>query len=95
VSENVGRGEWQEERRAPARYGAVEVVVGERGVEAAIRLFKRLVLKDGIPQALRRHAHYEKPGDRRRRKVREAARRRHKAERRALMREARQRDLPY
>ncbi len=95
MSENAGRGEWQEERRARARYGAVEVVVGERGVDAALRLFKRLVLKDGILQTLRRHAYYEKPGDRRRRKVREATRRRRKAERRALMREARQRDLPY
>ena len=95
MSEDIGRGEWQEERRARARYGAVEVVVGDRGVDAALRVFKRLVLKDGILQTLKRRAHYEKPGDRRRRKQREAARRRHKAERRALMREAHQRDLPY
>ena len=89
MSDDRGRGEWQGERPARARYGPVEVVVGERGVEAAIRLFKRLVLKDGILQALRRHAHYEKPGDRRRRKVREAARRRRKQARRALVRDAR------
>jgi small subunit ribosomal protein S21 len=73
----------------PARYGPVEVVVGERGVEAAIRLFKRLVLKDGVLQALKRRAHYEKPGERRRRKVREAERRRRKQARRALIRDAR------
>jgi len=95
VSDDNGSGERRGEMSSRSRYGPVEVVVGERGVEAAIRLFKRLVLKDGILQALRRHAHYEKPGERRRRKMREAARRRRKQERRALMREARQRDQPY
>lgn len=70
-----------------SRYGPLEVVVGERGVEAAIRLFKRVVLKDGILQALKRRSHYEKPGERRRRKEREATRRRRKQERRALSRE--------
>ena len=89
MSENTSRGEWREERPSAARYGPVEVVVGERGVEAAIRLFKRLVLKDGILQALRRRAHYEKPGERRRRKIRDAARRRRKAARRQLVRDAR------
>jgi len=69
-----------------SRYGPLEVVVGERGVEAAIRLFKRVVLRDGILQALKRRSHYEKPGERRRRKEREAARRRRKQERRALSR---------
>jgi small subunit ribosomal protein S21 len=53
----------------------LEVTVGDRGVEGAIRLFKRLVLRDGILRDLKRRAHYEKPGDRRRRKAREAARR--------------------
>jgi small subunit ribosomal protein S21 len=51
------------------------VTVGDRGVEGAIRLFKKLVLRDGILRDLKRRAHYEKPGDRRRRKSREAARR--------------------
>lgn len=70
-----------------SRYGPLEVVVGERGVEAAIRLFKRVVLRDGILQTLKRRSHYEKPGERRRRKEREATRRRRKQERRALSRE--------
>ena len=69
-----------------SRYGPLEVVVGERGVEAAIRLFKRVVLRDGILQALKRRSHYEKPGERRRRKEREATRRRRKQERRAVSR---------
>ncbi len=89
MSEDTGRVERQGERSGRTRGGPVEVVVGERGVEAAIKLFKRLVLKDGILQALKRHAHYEKPGERRRRKVREAARRRRKQARRAILRDAR------
>ena len=53
----------------------LEVTVGDRGVEGAIRLFKRLVLRDGILRDLKRRSRYEKPGERRRRKEREAARR--------------------
>jgi small subunit ribosomal protein S21 len=64
----------------------LEVTVGDRGVEGAIRLFKRLVLRDGILRDLKRRAHYEKPGDRRRRKKREAARRLRKRLVRALQR---------
>jgi small subunit ribosomal protein S21 len=58
-----------------SRHRPLEVTVGDRGVEGALRLFKRLVLRDGILGEVKRHAHYEKPGERRRRKVREAARR--------------------
>ena len=47
VREETGRGEGRGEVRGDgptrSRYGPVEVVVGERGVEAAIRLFKKLV----------------------------------------------------
>lgn len=64
----------------------MEVTVGERGVEGAIRLFKKLVLRDGILRDLKRRAHFEKPGDRRRRKSREAARRLRKQRVRALAR---------
>lgn len=69
-----------------SRHRPLEVTVGDRGVEGAIRLFKRLVLRDGILRDLKRRAHYEKPGDRRRRKVREAARRVRKQRARALAR---------
>lgn len=68
------------------RHRPLEVTVGDRGVEGAIRLFKKLVLRDGILRDLKRRAHYEKPGDRRRRKAREAARRLRKREGRALAR---------
>jgi small subunit ribosomal protein S21 len=59
---------------SPRRRG-LEVSVDERGVESALRLFKRLVTRDGILRDLKRRSRYEKPGERKRRKVREAARR--------------------
>jgi len=68
------------------RHRPLEVTVGDRGVEGAIRLFKRLVLRDGILRDLKRRSRYEKPGDRRRRKEREAARRLRKRLGRALAR---------
>ncbi len=64
----------------------LEVRVGERGLEGALRLFKRLVLRDGLLRDLKRRGHYEKPGDRRRRKVRESLRRLRKQQLRALRR---------
>lgn len=72
--------------QGPTRHRPLEVTVGDRGVEGAIRLFKKLVLRDGILRDLKRRAHYEKPGDRRRRKSREAARRLRKQRVRALAR---------
>ncbi len=63
-------------RRHQRRGQALTVVVDERGIEAALRVFKRLVLKEGLLKDLKRHAHFEKPGDRKRRKTREAIRRR-------------------
>jgi small subunit ribosomal protein S21 len=68
------------------RHRPLEVVVGDRGVEGALRLFKRMVLRDGILRDLKRRSRYEKPGDRRRRKAREAARRLRKQRVRALAR---------
>lgn len=69
-----------------SRHRPLEVTVGDRGVEGAIRLFKRLVLRDGILRDLKRRSRYEKPGDRRRRKAREAVRRLRKRQGRALAR---------
>jgi small subunit ribosomal protein S21 len=69
-----------------SRHPPLEVRVGERGLEGALRLFKKLVLRDGLLRELKRHAHYEKPGDRRRRKARESLRRVRKQRIRALRR---------
>ena len=70
----------------PTHRRPLEVIVDERGVEPALRAFKRLVLRDGILRELKRKKSYEKPGERKRRKVREAARRRRKQQNRALKR---------
>ncbi len=74
-----------------ARRHPLEVVVGDRGVESALRTFKRLVLRDGILRELKRRKNYEKPGERKRRKMREAARRR----RRQLKRNQRRESAPW
>jgi small subunit ribosomal protein S21 len=63
-------------RQRGRRGQALTVVVDDRGIEAALRVFKRLVLKEGLLKDIKRHAHFEKPGDRKRRKTREAIRRR-------------------
>ena len=71
------RGERRHERDGHSRRGhALTVVVDERGIEAALRVFKKLVIKEGLLKDMKRHEHYEKPGDRKRRKTREAIRRR-------------------
>jgi small subunit ribosomal protein S21 len=69
-----------------AHHRPLEVRIGERGLEGALRLFKRLVLRDGLLRDLKRRSHYEKPGDRRRRKARESLRRLRKQRNRALKR---------
>ena len=66
----------REGRRPGHRGRALTVVVDDRGIEAALRVFKRLVLKEGLLKDIKRHEHFEKPGDRKRRKTREAIRRR-------------------
>ena len=79
-----------DERRQPgsgiSRRHPLEVTVNDGGVESALKLFKRLVLRDGILRELKQRRHYEKPGERKRRKVREAARRRRRQLSRALRR---------
>ncbi len=66
--------QFEEPRRRRAH--ALTVFVDDRGVEPALRLFKKLVLKEGLLKDMKRHEFYEKPGDRKRRKTREAIRRR-------------------
>jgi small subunit ribosomal protein S21 len=70
-------------RRHVRRGQALTVVVDDRGIEAALRIFKRLILKEGLLKDIKRHAHFEKPGDRKRRKTREAIRRRRRQAARA------------
>ncbi len=79
-----GRGTFGEHDRP--HHPPLEVRVGEKGLEGALRLFKKLVLKDGLLRQLKHRSHYEKPGDRRRRKARESLRRVRKQRIRALRR---------
>ena len=56
----------------------VEVQVGERGLERAVKHLKRKMAAEGIPRELKRRRHYLKPSVRKRKKAAEAARRRRK-----------------
>lgn len=58
----------------------VEVTVGEKGVERAIKHLKRKMAAEGILRELKRRRHYMKPSVKRRKKESEAARRRRKRE---------------
>jgi small subunit ribosomal protein S21 len=56
----------------------VEVIVGDKGVERAIKHLKRKMASEGILRELKRRRHYMKPSIKRRKKAAEAARRRRK-----------------
>ena len=56
----------------------VEVIVGDKGVERAIKHLKRKMAAEGVLRELKRRRHYMKPSVKRRKKESEAARRRRK-----------------
>ncbi len=56
----------------------VEVQVGDKGLERAIKHLKRKMAAEGVLRELKRRRHYMKPSVRRRKKEPEAARRRRK-----------------
>ena len=56
----------------------IEVHVGERGVERAVKHLKRKMDTEGILRELKRRRHYMKPSIKKRKKAAEAARRRRK-----------------
>ena len=56
----------------------LEVVVGDKGIERAIKHLKRKMAAEGILRELKRRRHYMKPSIKRRKKESEAARRRRK-----------------
>ena len=57
----------------------VEVVVGDRGLERAIKHLKRKMANEGILRELKRRRHHMKPSIKRRKKEAEAARRRRRS----------------
>ncbi|KPK17178.1 MAG: 30S ribosomal protein S21 [Myxococcales bacterium SG8_38] len=56
----------------------MEVHVGERGLERAVKHLKRKMATEGILRELKRRRHYMKPSIKKRKKAAEAARRRRK-----------------
>ena len=56
----------------------LEVAVGDKGIERAIKHLKRKMAAEGILRELKRRRHYMKPSVKRRKKASEAARRRRK-----------------
>lgn len=56
----------------------LEVAVGDRGIERAIKHLKRKVATEGVLRELKMRRHYMKPSIKRRKKQAEAARRRRK-----------------
>jgi small subunit ribosomal protein S21 len=56
----------------------LEVQVGDKGIERAIKHLKRKMAAEGILRELKRRRHYMKPSVKRRKKTSEAARRRRK-----------------
>jgi len=62
----------------------LEVAVGDRGIERAIKHLKRKVASEGIVRELKQRRSYMKPSVKRRKKAAEAARRRRKRARMEL-----------
>ena len=58
------------------------VEVFDNQVDAALKLLKKQMLKEGAFQEMKRRAHYEKPSVKRKRKQAQARRKRRKAMRR-------------
>lgn len=56
----------------------LEVQVGDKGIERAIKHLKRKMAAEGILRELKRRRHHMKPSVKRRKKMSEAARRRRK-----------------
>ena len=62
----------------PVQCKPLEVQVGDKGIERAIKHLKRRMAAEGILRELKRRRHYMKPSVKRRKKMSEAARRRRK-----------------
>ena len=60
-----------------------KVDVIDNQVDAALKQLKKLMLKEGAFQEMKRRAHYEKPSVRRKRKAAAARKKRRRAEARA------------
>jgi len=57
----------------------VKIVVFDNQIEAALKQLKKLMLKEGLYQEMKRRQHYEKPSVKRKRKAAQARKKRLKA----------------
>ncbi len=62
-----------------ARAGAMEVVVSHN-IEKAMKILKRKLIKEGLFKELKSRRYFEKPSERRKRKVKEARKKQRKDE---------------
>lgn len=69
----------------------IEVVVKDNDVDQAIRALKRKIARDGLLKQLKSKKAYEKPSEKRKRKLRESKRRLRKAMARRAKRASRPR----
>jgi small subunit ribosomal protein S21 len=60
----------------------MDIYVDDGNIEKALKVLKRFIQKEGILRDVKRKSFYEKPCDAKRRKMRDARKRRLKAERR-------------
>jgi small subunit ribosomal protein S21 len=65
----------------------MKIEVFDNQIEAALKSFKKMLLKDGIFQEMKRREFYEKPSVKRKRKQAQARKRRRKAAARSQARE--------
>jgi len=56
-------------------FKALEVSVRGNDIETAMKILKKKLQKDGVFQRLKEKRYFEKPGDKKRRKIRENKRR--------------------
>jgi small subunit ribosomal protein S21 len=54
---------------------------GNESIEQMLRRFKKMCEKEGLTKEIKRTSYYEKPSERRRRRIRKAIKRAEKAER--------------
>jgi small subunit ribosomal protein S21 len=66
----------------------VRIEVVDNQIDAALKVLRREMLKDGVFKEMKNRAHYEKPSVKRKRKQAEARKKRRRAARRAQARTA-------
>jgi small subunit ribosomal protein S21 len=66
----------------------MKIEVFDNQIEAALKQMKKLMLKEGLRQEMKRRQHYEKPSVKRKRKAAQARKKRRKAMKRMSRDEA-------